>query len=439
MRRYFTETLLGWKAQKTRKPLIVRGARQIGKSYTIESFAKENFEHVAVFNFEKQPQLVKIFDDDLSAPKLIERLELVLKRRIEDAATLLFFDEIQKCPRAITALRYFYEERPHLAVIAAGSLIEFALAEISVPVGRVSYATMFPMSFKEFLLALGEELLVDHMTRELPTKTDVIHKKLLDLVRTYTMVGGMPEAVATYVLERSVIAAQKVHGELIESYKQDFSKYARQSRHPHLLKVLERLPQLVGRQVKFVMIDRETSAANLSEAIRILERAHILHRVRSASGSGLPLSSHASDKYFKLVFVDIGLFQSLANIDWANIPQDADLVSVYEGALAEQFVGQELLACGDPQQHQELFYWRNEALNAAAEIDYLIHREGQVCPIEVKAGKKGRLRSMSVFREKFSPRKSFVISSKPCAENDGIEWLPLYAVERVSHPVCHNF
>lgn len=427
MKRYFTKYLQEWKTKPDRKPLIVRGARQVGKTYIIQEFAMANFERVVSVNFERMPQLIRIFDSELSAAKIIEQLELVLRQQIEDSKTILFFDEVQKCPRAIMALRYFYEERPGLAVIAAGSLIEFALSEISVPVGRVSFATLYPLSFGEFLLALGEDRLVDFLDRELPTTEDAVHQKLLGLLKTYYIVGGMPQAVTAYVRESSILPVQQVHVELIESYKQDFSKYARQSRHVHLLKVIERLPQLVGAQVKFSTIDREVPAAAIREAILLLERAHVLYRVRATAGKGLPLSANASDKYFKLVFVDVGLFQTLAHVDWSQIAMDADLTAVYNGALAENFVGQELLAAAPAWQPRELFYWRNEALNAAAEIDYLIEAKSAVVPIEVKSAKKGRLKSLAVFTEKYSPKQSYVISARPYAVEKDLTWLPLYA------------
>lgn len=430
MIRFFSDFLKEWKNTNDRKPLIVRGARQVGKSYCIETFGKENFASVVVVDFEKSPQVAKVFAGDLDAKAIVAELELIFKVRIQTGTTLVFFDEIQKCPRAITALRYFYEQWPKLAVIAAGSLLDFVLNEVSIPVGRVSFATLYPLSFAEFLVALGEEGLFKHIQSGAKISL-ALHEKLLALVRTYMIVGGMPRAVATYLSERSFLSVQRVHSELVESYKQDFAKYAGKARYGHLLRVIEKLPQLVGQQVKYVNIDRDFKPQDLKEAILLLERTHVIHRVRATSGDGLPLAAKASDKYFKTVVLDIGIMQRLAGIDWATVAPDAELTTLYEGALAEQFVGQELMAASPCWQHNQLFYWRRDAVNASAEVDYLIVNSGQPCPVEVKSAKKGRLKSLHLFRETYHPPRSFVVSSHPLAREESLEWVPFYAVPRL--------
>lgn len=432
MFRQIESHLLDWKKSPARKPLLLRGARQVGKTYIIRKFGQEHFKNILVADFEKRPSLNEIFSGDLHVGEILQKLELVLGERIHPQETLLFFDEIQKCPRALMALRYFKEEKPDLPVIATGSLLDFALTEISVPVGRITYLQLHPLSFHEFLAAIGEDLLKDHL-REHPFPADpLIHAKLLGLVKKYIMIGGMPESINAYLKSSSMKEVGQVHLDLIESFRQDFSKYATQANFPHLLKVMDQVPKLVGQQIKYTSIDSESRSEETKKAVLLLERAQIIHRVRSTSGHGLPLGAESSEKIFKAIFLDVGLMQTICGILWSHISDKEELTRINEGSLAEQFVGQELMANASITQPVPLYYWKREFRGSSAEVDYLIAHEGEASPIEVKSAVSGRLKSLHLFCEKYHPKNAFVVSSHPFQKRDHITWIPLYSVPWVS-------
>lgn len=419
-----------WKDNSHRKPLILRGARQVGKTFSVEQFGKENFKNYVVANFEKQKELNDVFSGTLDISTILERLEVVLKTRIQPSETLLFFDEIQRCPPALTSLRYFYEDKPEIHVIAAGSLLDFVFEEVGVPVGRVTYLYMHPLSFDEFLGALGENILQEHLAKTPFTQqADVIHKKLLSLVKKYAQIGGMPEAVNLYLKTHSLKEVSQLHGDLIETYKQDFSKYASKIPYHFLLTVMDKLPLLAGKQIKYSHIDKEIRSVYLKQVILLLERAQVLYRVKAARSGESPLGVNYSDKVFKSIFVDIGLLQFLCGIDWGKIPEESDLLSIYQGALAEQFVGQEMMAYHSLTNFKPLYYWKREERGSSAEIDYLIEHQGGVSPIEVKSSSQGRLKSLHLFDEKFKPKKLFVVSSHPYSQLDKITWIPFYGLK----------
>lgn len=424
MKRLIIADLIKWKQKDKPKPLILRGARQVGKSYTVLEFGREHFKNVVVVNFEKQSSLGEIFSGDIDVKDIIARLEMALDTRILPQDTLLFFDEIQSCPRALSALRYFKEDAPEYRVIAAGSLLDFALTEISFPVGRVSWLTLYPMTFLEFLWALGESSLAK-LVREEPRRIDdVLHRKLLGMVKKYGIVGGMPEAVAEYIGSRSYLECQEVHRELVDTYRRDFAKYAPKARVPQLLKVIEQIPKHVGQQIKYTTLDRDSRTEETKAAVSLLERARVIHRVAATSGHGLPLGAEASDKIFKEIFLDVGLMQTVCGINWKDIPDAGDFVAINDGALAEQFTGQELLAL--QADADELFYWRREERGSQAEVDFVIARNGGVAPIEVKSGARGHLKSLALFRETYRPQEMFVVSSRSYAVEDGMTFVPLY-------------
>ncbi|MBI4411705.1 MAG: ATP-binding protein [Deltaproteobacteria bacterium] len=431
MYRNIEQKLKVWKESERRKPLILKGARQVGKSYTVEKFGRENFQNCVIANFEKQKMLADIFSGDLHIPAILQRLEVLLNTRIDPARTLLFFDEIQKCPRAITALRYFWEERPDIAVIAAGSLLDFSIEEAGVPVGRVTYLYMHPFSFHEFLLALGENMLAEKLAVSLPEEEDVVHFKSLSLVKKYFQVGGMPEAIDLYLKTGSLKEVGELQLSLVETYRQDFTKYASKIPYDIMLTVLEKLPQLIGTQIKYSHIDKDARTTLIKQVILLLERAQVLYRVRAARVPSLPLGVTSTEKVFKAILLDIGLLQALCGVDWGKIPEKEDPMNIYNGALAEQFVGQEIMAYTSISHFQPLYYWKREERGSSAEIDYLVEHDGAVAPVEVKSDKAGRLRSLHLFNEKFHPKKSFIVSSHPQARLESFQWIPFYGLGRL--------
>ncbi len=391
MKRNITAKLIAWKQQKNRKPLIVRGARQVGKSYSIVDFGKNHFDgKTHVVNLEKQLNWHKVFEQDLDAARIVMELEVLLNERIETGKSLLFFDEIQACPRAISALRYFYEQLPDLHVIAAGSLLEFALQDISFPVGRVQLMNMHPMSFSEFLKAVGKPLLVEIIAAPPARLSDAIHELLQAELRRYFFIGGMPECVRTFVETSSIKDVYEVQSDLINTFRQDFSKYAPYADKRCLNDVLYSIAQKTGQQVKYLTLSDGFSNPTIKKAFELLCTARLIHKVRASSPAGLPLRASASDKKFKAILLDIGLLVHLSGLPIQAEYTKGQLLAIFKGALAEQFVGQEFLASGQ----EELFYWSRAAKSSTAEVDYLIVRNSEIIPVEVKGSSSGRLKSL---------------------------------------------
>lgn len=412
MKRKIEENLEKWKKSPVRCPLIIRGARQVGKSWSIKDFGDKNFDSVVVADFEKYPDLKNCFHS-LELKFILERLEFYLKSSIIPGKTLLFFDEIQLCPKALTALRYFKEEMPELHVISAGSLLEFVLneEEFSFPVGRVEFLFMRPLSFIEFLNAIGEQKTIDFInTLSLSHFIDInTHQYLLQLIRVYFWIGGMPEIVKTFADIRSDEYCMQILDRLIEALKQDFGKYAKNANLEHLKRLFLKVPELVGCHFKYSKIDPHASnpARDYKVALRQLEWAGLINQVYETNANGFPLQFEVNDKKFKVFMLDIGLLQRSLKAEKTNF-NSKTLLDFYQGALAEQFVGQELLAYSDSHINQKLYYWENSNHKSAAEIDFLSSIDHRIIPIEVKAGHTGRLKSL----KQFMSQKGIVLGVK---------------------------
>ncbi len=425
MRRMIEERLIDWKRAERRKPLLLRGARQVGKTYSLLQFARDQFDSVVTVDLERNREWHRVFKGNLEAKSLVSELEVLTNRKIVPGGTLLFLDEIQSCPRAITALRYFYEEIPGLHVVAAGSLLEFAFAETAFPVGRIQSLDLYPMSFPEYLWAVGKEKAADVVTGRPGPVSDAIHAMLLEELRTYCFVGGMPEAVRTYAESGSIQEAFAIHAELVDAYRQDFSKYAPRADPYCMGTTLSGIAQNVGQQLKYSNLADGHSHTTIKRAFDLLCKARVVTRIPSASPSGLPLGAKASSKRFKAILVDVGLWQHLCGIRADIEYGKRDLLDIYRGAMAEQFVGQEMLTCHD----SNLFYWSREARGSAAETDYLAVVKGGIYGVEVKSGPAGRLRSLHGLLERYpNCRGGLVFSSRPYGELPGkkLTFLPLY-------------
>ena len=397
MIRFFTEYLIEWKSSKHRKPLIVRGARQVGKTYTIEKFGDEYFTEVIKINFEETPELKQFFQTN-NVEQIVQNLEIYFGKKIILSNTLLFLDEIQTCPEAIGALRYFYEKIPNLHIIAAGSLLDHALNEIqySMPVGRVEFAYMYPLCYYEFLLALNEKSLVKFLGsykihQEI---SQPIHDKLIRLVRLYFIVGGMPEAVKVYAETNSFINTERVHESIIKSLEFDFSKYGTRAQQITMTRLLRYIPNTTGQKFKYVNFDNSIRSDTIRKALELLSMSRIINLVRNTKATGVPLEHGAVEKVFKPLFLDIGLSNHIQKLRLT----DLDNMNLYnKGSLAEQFIGQELLCLPPYYTENNIYYWIREKRNSEAEIDYLVQSGNQIVPIEVKAGKTGTLKSLQVF------------------------------------------
>lgn len=428
MQRKITTKLLAWKKQYNRKPLIVRGARQVGKSWSISAFGKEYFEgQVHVINLEKRVDWHSIFEKNLDVLRILGELEIALNIRIEVGKDLLFLDEIQACPKAISALRYFYEQIPGLHIIAAGSLLEFALEDIPFPVGRVQMMNMYPMSFAEFLKAMGKERLAEIVENSPVEQAEFIHNLLQEELKRYFFIGGMPECVQTFVKTGKMMDVQQVQTDLIETYRQDFSKYAPFSDKRCLNDVLFSVAGNVGQQIKYTRLSEGFSGTTNKKAFDLLRTARVIHKVRTTSPAGLPLAASVSEKRFKAIFLDIGLLARLSGLSLSVEYQKNQLLTIFKGALAEQFVGQELLANGQ----EELFYWSRSAKSSNAEVDYLMAKNGKIIPIEVKNSSAGRLKSLHLLLGEYpNCEQGIVFSDARFGEirEQKLKFLPLYFV-----------
>jgi len=426
------EIILGaWKDDSHRRPLLVRGARQIGKSYTVTGFGQKAFDEQVIINFEQHPEYKECFAT-LDPKEIVENISLLQKKDIIPGHTLLFLDEIQECPKAITALRYFYEQMPQLHVIGAGSLLEFALAseDFKMPVGRIQYLYMQPLSFGEFLDAMGENKIRQFIKEYRIDKplNRAIHEHLISLVKKYTVLGGMPAVLAEYLSSGNLNKCQQIQTVIIQTYRDDFGKYASKVKHKYLQKIFYAIPKLVGNKFKYSNVDTQTQSRDLKEALELLEQAGIAYRVKRTSGEGLPLEANVKERHFKVIFLDIGLMQNICGINIETLFAE-DLMEVNAGAVAEQFVGQEILAYQDKFQDASLYYWAREARNSSAEVDYLITCGSLVIPVEVKHGKTGSLRSMHLYLEKYKSLKGVRISSLPFSGSLPIISVPFYAIE----------
>lgn len=431
MKRDIYNELLVWKSDVTRRPLLIRGARQTGKTFIVNELGKNKFKQSIYINFERNPEYKEIFNTFVPS-EIIEKIALFTAKKVEAGNTLLFLDEIQDCPNAIVSLRYFYEEMPDLHVIGAGSLLEFALKteDLKMPVGRIQYLYLYPLSFGEFLDALGENELRNYLGQfdnlgRIPTN---LHEKIIALVRKYFYIGGMPAVVSEYVKTQDVLKCQRIQQSIIDTYIDDFGKYAKRVKHEIMRKVFSTIPSILGQKYVYANIDRQLKSREIKEALEMLETAGVITRVRMSNGSGLPLSSNADDLFFKVIFLDIGLFHAISGI-YAETAIEKELAAIYKGAVAEQFVGQELIANMSPYRKAELYYWVRKAKNSTAEVDYLIERGNKITPIEVKSGTIAHMKSIFLFLEKYPVEEGIKISQTMFEHKKPIYSLPFYGIE----------
>ncbi|MCK4870541.1 MAG: ATP-binding protein [Gammaproteobacteria bacterium] len=432
MKRAIAEQLQAWKQASKRKPLVIRGARQVGKTFEVRELG-QLFDNYVEINFEQIEEAKQIFAKDLSPGRIVRDLSLLVGQKIEPGKSLLFFDEIQAAPKAITALRYFYEEMPDLHVIAAGSLLDFALEQIGVPVGRISYLYLYPMSFIEFLSAVGEELLAAEILKHQVSEpiTELIHQKSLELLGIYVAVGGMPEAVQCWKDSQDLFECSKIHNDLVENYRQDFQKYAKKYQIKYVDLLFDQIPRQMGQPFIYARVAGGYRKRELEPCLDLLEKAGMIHRVIHTAGNGVPLGAEANHEKFKVVFLDIALAQYILGYqarDWVLNPQTT---FINKGELVEAFVGQELLAYATANQKHQLYYWHKDNRGSSAEVDYLIQQKEDVIPIEVKSGKGGHLKSLRMFLDSHKSSYGIRFSTQNYSIYDGVHSYPLYAVAKV--------
>ncbi|MDP2752512.1 MAG: AAA family ATPase [Rhodocyclaceae bacterium] len=388
-----------WARRPKHKPLILRGARQVGKSTLVSLFAQRARLKLVSLNFERTPEHATVFASK-DAQQIINLLALLLNQTIIPGESLLFLDEIQAQPVVLGALRYFYEELPDLHVIAAGSLLDFELPspQFSMPVGRVSYLHLGPMNFTEFLAAVNKDKLAQFVKTwqigvDIPS---VLHSELMVWLRRYLAVGGMPEAVDAFAKTGNYKECEEIKQDLLATFSDDFSKYAKQHDQDLIRTIFKKIPAMVGQKIKYASISRDRKSADVARGIQQLCQARVMTKVIHSAANGLPLSAEENPSFFKGLFLDVGLVSSMLNLSYQAL-QSEDLMAINAGALAEQFVGQALLHSLDAHETPFLHYWAREQRSSSAEVDFVIAVDRYVIPIEVKSGKTGSLKSLHLF------------------------------------------
>ncbi len=405
--RFEVDLLLIWLNKPGRKPLMIRGARQVGKSSLVRHVAQLSQRFCFELNFERSPELADFFKT--KDPKIIiSQLNIYFKKIIDPKTSLLFLDEVQATPQVIETLRYFYEECPELPVVATGSLLDFALTtpKFSMPVGRIEYFHLGPISFEDFLTAQGEASLVTWL-RSVSLSDTIpapIHQRCLELVKQFWLIGGMPEVAAHYAEHHDFQEIDNIKQNILQTYQDDFHKYGRIKQIPLLRQIFKTLPSLIGQKIKYAKLDPESKSIQVKEALDHLNLAKIIHLIYHSHSTGLPLGAQIDPKIFKAIFVDIGLLCSASGLSYLSIIQAPNWAWINRGSLAEQFIGQILLQLYPSYQMPELYYWTREQAQSSAELDYVWQYKNHVIPIEVKAGTTGRLKSLHYFiQEKHWP------------------------------------
>ncbi len=402
MQRAYLNNLLNWLEKKDRCPLVLRGARQTGKTWLVRELATKSGKQLVELNFEQNPGFRSLFDSN-NPRDILLALEASLNRSIDVNSSLLFLDEIQVYPELLAKLRWFAEELGGLPVIAAGSLLDFVLHEheFSMPVGRINYCHLHPMSFTEFLLANKAEKLVNYLqayevAQPIP---QLLHQQLLQALREYMFVGGLPQAVKSWANNRSLADVSEIHHNLLTTYRDDFAKYSGRISIMRLEELLIAVPKMLGKKFKFSHVNKDMQAQSLKKALALLCKARLCTAVNHSDGGGIPLGASSKTNRFKMLFLDVGLAGSSLGLSWSPQSNLKEVLLVNEGALAEQMVGQMLVTLQPWYQESALYYWLREQQSSSAEIDYLIQQHTDIIAIEVKAGSTGTLRSLHLFMQ----------------------------------------
>ena len=441
MQRLIKQQLTEWVKAPSRQPLLLRGARQTGKTYLIDHLGANEFEHCLKINLEKERHFIDCFQSR-DPKKIIESIELISNQTLIPGKSLLFIDEIQECPEAIVSLRYFYEEHPDLHIIGAGSLLEFALQadDFNMPVGRVTYLYLYPMTFIEFLLALGEKKLVSYMQKlhlqdEISTAT---HNQLITLLRYYFIIGGMPKIVELYAEHQKLTLCRQHQSAILNSYRDDFGKYTSKIQHKYCERVFSQSLSLITKNIKYTDIDPDMDSRSLKQAFKLLFKANILTPIYHSSAQGIPLSATQVEKHFKVLFLDLGLVQAAGRLS-PELLLKQNIMQINQGALTEQFIGQHLLTLQPAYERAELFYWKRDKPSSQAEIDYVMSYNEHIIPLEVKSGKTGRLKSMHLFMETHNNTLGIKLSTDQFNTSEAIWSIPLYLVEQLPRLLAEHF
>jgi uncharacterized protein len=423
--RLVKEKLLSWKGKEKRKPLILQGVRQCGKTWILKEFGTQEYADTAYFNFEENPQTAKLFEKDHDPHRILMELGVLLGRKLRPKETLIVFDEVQFSPNTLTALKYFQEKTPEYHIICAGSLLGVTLAGAkSFPVGKVEFLTLYPLNFKEFLLANGESELIGYLEEADGKKAipEVFVSKLQTLLTTFYITGGMPEVVASWIEMKDITAVEAVQDAIIKAYYLDFARHAPPTDFPKISRIWESIPgQLAKENRKFMYsgVKKGARAKDLEPALQWLTGAGMAHQVRRIEKPAIPLSAYADEGFFKLYLSDTGLLRRMAQVPASALLQTSLLFQEFKGALVENYVLTELVALHD----QTPWYWKS---GNTAEVDFIIPADDRIIPLEVKSSWNVKSRSLGVYRSKYSPPLSVRVSLRNLRMDASLLNIPLY-------------
>ncbi|MBL7965809.1 MAG: ATP-binding protein [Prolixibacteraceae bacterium] len=430
MKRTVLTHLLNWKQANERKVLLLRGARQVGKTYVVRELG-QTFTNFIEVNFERDVEVARFFDQNLDPRRICQELSAFYGMPILENETLLFFDEIQACPRAISSLRFFYENMPGLHVIAAGSLLEFALAELpSFGVGRIRSMFMYPMSFQEFLMAHQQDQYVDMIRNASPDNplNSVFHEKLVGFFRRFLLTGGMPEVVRQLAENASLYDALNVLSDLALSIRDDFSKYHRRVPESRIREVFASIVEQAGAKFVYSNVMAKASLPQVKETVELLVKAGLAYPVYHTSANGFPLGAQSDSKKFKVLLYDTGIFQHILglNIREYLVVEEMDMVN--KGGLAEIYAGLELMKASSIYEKPQLFYWHRMERGSNAEVDYVVRQGSEIVPVEIKSGYRGKMQSMRLFMKEKNLNRGIRSSLENFGRDGNIEIVPLYAI-----------
>ena len=429
MYRIAMEKLLNWKQSKHRKPLIIEGARQVGKTWLMKEFGRQAYENTVYVNFDSNSRMAELFASDLDTDRLIMGLELYAGHKIDADNSLLIFDEVQEVPRALASLKYFCENAPQYHIVCAGSLLGIALHQgTSFPVGKVDFLKLYPLSFKEFLMAIGKERFAELLDKQDFQMITSFKPTYVDTLKHYYYVGGMPEAVQIFAENKDFNEVRTVQKRILAAYEQDFSKHAPNEIVPRLRMLWNSIPsQLAKENKKFIygLIREGARARDYETALMWLCDCGLVHKVSRINTANIPLKAYEDLKAFKLFVVDVGLLSCMVGLRQQTLLDGNDLFVEFKGALTEQYVCQQLKTVED----LNIYYYTND--RGSCEVDFVVDTGEQIIPVEVKAEVNLRAKSLKTYREKFSPTVSIRTSMSDYKEEDWLINLPLYAIEQI--------
>lgn len=430
MYRIAIEKLYKWKNSKSRKPLIIEGARQVGKTWLMKEFGKQAYADTVYINFDSNSRMADLFSSDLDTDRLILGLELYAGRKINPENTLLIFDEVQEVPRALASLKYFYENAPQYHIVCAGSLLGIALHQgTSFPVGKVDFLKLYPLSFSEFLMATGNERFAELLKKQDYEMITSFKQTYIDALKHYYFVGGMPEAVQSFAESKDFNEVRAIQKRILAAYEQDFSKHAPNEIVPKIRMLWNSIPsQLARENKKFIygLVREGGRAREYETAIMWLSDCGLVHKVSRVNAAGIPLKAYEDLKAFKLFIVDVGLLGCMTGLRQRTLLDGDDLFVEFKGALTEQYVCQQLKTIED----LGVYYYTND--RGSCEIDFVVDTGEQIVPIEVKAETNLRAKSLKTYRERFDPELSVRTSMADYKKEDWLLNLPLYAIENIT-------